>query len=85
MPDLGLEIMAQDQELNAQGEKKERQRPAKKQTLNYRQQTDSYQGHGGQEERVNRQCPCGEHQVLYASGESLYCTPEAYITLLNGI
>ena len=38
---------------------------------------------GGWVEKVIRikECTCDEHQVLYISVESLYCTPETNITL----
>ena len=50
------------------GKKRERQR--KKQTLNYREQTDGYQRGGGWEDRVKwvmgiNECTCDEHRVLY--------------------
>jgi len=55
-------------------------------SLYYREQTDGYRGEagGGWVKYVMgiKECPfCNEHQVLYASVESLYCIPEINITL----
>ena len=64
-----------------------KKRQTKKQTLNYREQTDGYQSGGGQGNGLNKvmeikECTCcDEHWVMYGSVESLYYTPESNITL----
>ena len=65
---------------------RERERQTKKQTLNYRKQTDAWGGEAGWEwvKQVMRikECTCDEQQVMYGRVESLSCTPEANIILL---
>ena len=62
-----------------------KKRQTKKQTLNYRAQTNSYQRGGGGEwvkqEMGMKEGTFDEHQVTYGSAESLYCAPESNITL----
>ena len=58
------------------------ERQIKKQTLNYKEQTDGYQREG-HERRVKqvmgiKEGTCNEHEVMF---ESLYDTPETNITL----
>ena len=69
----------------AKEKKKERERQTKKQTLNYREQTDGYQGRVDVEwvKQVMEieECTYDEHQVLYGSFESLYYTPETKMML----
>ena len=62
-------------------------RTSKKQTLNYRGQTDGHHGGRWVEGWVKqvmgiKESTCrDEHWVMYASVESLYCPPETNITL----
>ena len=59
----------------------------KKQTLNYKEQTDGYWRGGRGEEwikqvmGIEQDLYCDEHQVQYGSVESLYPTLETNITL----
>ena len=66
----------------SKGEKREMQ--TKKQTLNYRKQTDVWGGEAGWEwvKQVMgiKECTCDEQQVMYGRVESLSCTPETNIT-----
>ena len=60
----------------SKGEKK-RQSQTKKQTLNYREQTDGYQRGGKWVTYVMgiKECTChDEYQVMHGSVESLHCT-----------
>ena len=74
------------QKKQAKGKKLKRERQTKKQTLNYREQSDGYQ-RGGQWGRRNwvmgmKEGTCPHEQwVIYGSVESLYCTPKTNITL----
>ena len=55
------------------------ERQIKKQTLNYREQTDGYQGGGGWEGVKYmmgiKEGTRVEHRMMYGSAESLYCMP----------
>ena len=57
----------------------------KKQTLNYRDGNWVGGGEGGgcvqQVKGIKERTCCDEHQVMYESAESLYCTSETNITL----
>ena len=58
-------------------------RQTRKQTLNYREQTEGYWSGGGQGDGLSiKEGTCGdEHWVLYVSDESLNSAHEANITL----
>ena len=70
---------------NKQRGQKERERQTKKQTFNYRKQTDGYQRGGRGRKGVKnvmgiKEYTCDEHQVLYEV--LISCTPETlYVTL----
>ena len=70
-------------------QRRKRERQAKRKALNCREQTDDYHREVGGGLgvirrwglRIKEYTCCDEHWMLYGSVESLYYTPETYITL----